>query len=188
MRIITGEYKGRNILTVRDLSVRPATDRVRQAIFNMLATRLVLEGAAVLDLFAGSGSLGLEALSRGAASATFVEAGTDPAAYIEKNIGLFGCGERSEVMEMDAMSFIGLGRGPFDLVFADPPYGYPRTADIPRELFARRMLRSGGYLIIEHASDLRFESTPAYTAGPEKKFGRTLVTFFQPTNGRTSPP
>lgn len=188
MRIITGQYKGRNILTVRDLSVRPATDLVRQTIFNMLASRLALDGAAVLDLFAGSGSLGLEALSRGAASVTFVEAGTDAAEYIGRNIETFGCGDRSEVVEMDAMNFIGLGRGPYDLVFADPPYGYRRTADIPAELFTRGMIRPGGYLIIEHAADLRFEGTPSYTAGPEKKFGRTLVTFFQPTNGRIAPP
>jgi 16S rRNA (guanine966-N2)-methyltransferase len=188
MRIITGEFKGRNIMTVGDLSVRPATDRVRQTIFNMLATRIDLEGAAVLDLFAGSGSLGLEALSRGAARTTFVEAGTDPALYIEKNIAVYGCGERAEVVEMDALRFVALGRGPYDLVFADPPYGYPKTATIPGELFSRGMIRPGGYLIIEHASDLHFEGTPAYTAGPEKKFGRTLVTFFQPTNGRSSPP
>ena len=185
MRIITGEYKGRNILTVRDLSVRPATDRVRQTIFNMLATRIELEGTSVLDLFAGSGSLGLECLSRGAARATFVEMGSDAAAFIEKNIGLFGCGDRSEVLEIDAMNFIGLRRGPYDLVFADPPYGYRRTADIPGALFEGGMIRPGGYLIIEHASDLQFAGTPAFTAGPVKKFGRTLVTFFQPTNGQT---
>jgi 16S rRNA (guanine966-N2)-methyltransferase len=185
MRIITGEYKGRNILTVRDMSVRPATDRVRQTIFNMLATRIDLEGTAVLDLFAGSGSLGLECLSRGAAHATFVEMGTDAAGFIEKNIEQFGCTDRSEVLEIDAMSFIGLRRGPYDLVFADPPYGYRRTADIPGALFGNGMIRPGGYLIIEHASDLEFASTPSYTAGPVKKFGRTLVTFFQPTNGQT---
>ena len=73
MRVTTGKFKGRTLRTVQDLSVRPATDRVRQTIFNVLAHRMVLDGCRVLDLFAGSGSLGIEALSRGAAHATFVE-------------------------------------------------------------------------------------------------------------------
>jgi 16S rRNA (guanine966-N2)-methyltransferase len=185
MRIITGLYKGRTILTVRDFSVRPATDRVRQTIFNMLANRIPMEGARVLDLFAGSGSLGLEALSRGAAYVTFVEQGEEAAGCIEQNARSFGCEGRTEILTMDAMSYLVPGRGPFDLVFADPPYEFDRTPDIPGLLFDYSLLRPGGYLLIEHANDHSFDSTPSFTAGPQKKFGRTIVTFFRPTMTRS---
>jgi len=188
MRIITGLYKGRTILTVKDFSVRPATDRVRQTIFNMLANRISMDGTRVLDLFAGSGSLGLEALSRGAAHVTFVEQGEDAADYIERNARTYGCEERTEILAMDAMSYLVSPRDRFDIVFADPPYAYERAPEIPGLIFGREIVRSGGYLLMEHADDLHFESTPAFTAGPEKKFGRTIVTFFRPIRTRSPEP
>jgi 16S rRNA (guanine966-N2)-methyltransferase len=178
MRIITGLYKGRSIKTVKDLSVRPATERVRQTLFNMLANRIEFDGITVLDLFAGSGSLGLEALSRGAARAVFVEEGEEAAGYIEENARVLGCEDAVEVLQMDAMGFLGTRHGTYDLVFADPPYAFEQTGQIPGLVFDHGMIRPGGYLLVEHAADQRFESTPLYIAGPEKKFGRTLVTFF----------
>lgn len=180
MRVITGLYKGRTIRTVSDLSVRPATDRVRVTIFNMLAHRIDFEGARVLDLFAGSGSLGIEALSRGAAHATFVEHGRDATHFLEENLRVLGCLAATEILEMEALSALAVVRGPFDIVFADPPYGFERTGEIPGLVFGRGAVQTGGYLIVEHAHDLHFEGNAAWTAGPEKKFGRTLVTFFQP--------
>lgn len=187
MRVITGLYKGRTIRTVDNLSVRPATDRVRVTIFNMLATRMVLEGARVLDLFAGSGSLGIESLSRGAAHATFVENGEEAAAFLEENLAMLGCLPATEIVEMDAWSYLGIARGPFDLVFADPPYSFAQTADLPGRVFGRGCVRPGGYLVMEHPHELHFAGTPDWTAGPEKKFGRTLVTFFQPLQKGSAP-
>lgn len=179
MRVITGLYKGRTISTVDDGSVRPATDRVKQTIFNMLMNRLDLEGAHVLDLFAGSGNLGIEALSRGAGHVTFVESNEEAASCIERNIETLGCVNAATILEMDAMHYLGRGGGPFDLIFADPPYEFPETAGIPDAVFGSDLLRSHGYLLIEHAANLHFAGTPQYSAGPEKKFGRTLVTFFR---------
>jgi 16S rRNA (guanine966-N2)-methyltransferase len=179
MRVITGLYKGRTIRTVRDLSVRPATDRVRQTIFNMLENRILLEGSSVLDLFAGSGSLGIEALSRGAANVTFVETGRDAVAYLEENLRMLGCETAAEVYSMDAVDFLSRYHESYDLVFADPPYAYERTAELPALIFGQGIVRPGGYLLIEHAKGLHFESTQHYHVGPEKRFGRTLVTFFQ---------
>lgn len=178
MRIITGLYKGRTIKTVKDLSVRPATERVRQTLFNMLANRVDFVGIAVLDLFAGSGSLGLEALSRGAARATFVEEGEEAIRYIEQNVRALECEGATEIVQIDALRFIAAAHGTYDLVFADPPYAFEDTGRLPELLFGRGLVAPGGYLLIEHASDLRFESAPAYAVGPQKKFGRTLVTFF----------
>jgi 16S rRNA (guanine966-N2)-methyltransferase len=178
MRIITGQYKGRTIRTVNDLSVRPATDRVRQAIFNMLENRIELQGAAVLDLFAGSGSLGLEAISRGAAHVVFVESGRDAADILEENLAMLGS-EEGEVARNDAVAFIGADSGSYDIVFADPPYAFKPTADLPSLIFGRHLVRPGGYLLIEHARGLSFPTNGAWIIRSEKRFGRTVVTFFQ---------
>lgn len=179
MRVITGLYRGRTIKTVEGYSVRPATDRVRQTIFNMLANRMQWEGTGVLDLFAGSGSLGLEALSRGAASAVFVEERPEAAAAIERTIREFGCTSSALVVCADAMTFLEEDSGSYDLIFADPPYAFAKTANIPQILFSRGMIKPGGYLLVEHARPLSFASNALYTAGPVKRFGRTIVTFFQ---------
>jgi 16S rRNA (guanine966-N2)-methyltransferase len=184
VRVISGIYRGRTLRTVRDLSVRPAADRVRQAVFDMLTNRIEFEGARILDLFAGSGSLGIEALSRGAAHATFVENSHDAAEFIELNLRTLGCAEAALVLETDALGFVRPGCGQFDLVFADPPYAFGRTAGIPEIVFGGGILRPGGYLLIEHAGDVSFGNAPGYRAGPVKRFGRTHVTFFTPTNGR----
>ncbi len=179
MRIITGLYRGRTIRTVGGLSVRPATDRVRQAVFNMLSNRMQLKGASVLDLFAGSGSLGLEALSRRAASAVFVEGEKNAAEIIEETVREFGCRSAAVVVCTDAMAYLERESESYDLIFADPPYAFAGTPELPRIIFSRGLVRSGGYLLIEHARPLSFRSTELYTAGPEKRFGRTIVTFFQ---------
>lgn len=179
MRVITGAYKGRILKTVGDLSVRPATDRVKQTLFDMLANRIEMDGAKVLDLFAGSGGLGIETLSRGATHATFVENDEDAARFIGQNIHMIGCEGQTSLVETDAFSFINRCTESFDLIFADPPYKFEETAQIPQMIFSRNMIAQHGYLLIEHTNELRFESTPLYAAGPEKRFGKTLVTFFR---------
>jgi 16S rRNA (guanine966-N2)-methyltransferase len=185
MRVISGLYRGRTLRTVRDLSVRPATDRVRQTIFDMLTNRILFDGARVLDLFAGSGSLGIEALSRGAEHVTFVEESREAAEFIEENLRTLGCSDAALVLEADAMSFIRPGGEQFDLIFADPPYAFGRTADIPGLVFGCGILRPRGYLLIEHAPGAAFGPGPLFREGPVKRFGRTHVTFFSPTDGRT---
>jgi 16S rRNA (guanine966-N2)-methyltransferase len=184
VRVIGGLYRGRTLRTVGDLTVRPATDRVRQTVFDMLTNRMVFDGALVCDLFAGSGSLGIEALSRGAAHATFVENAREAASFIEMNLEALGCAGEGLVVESDALGFIRSGAGPFDLIFADPPYAFDATREIPGIVFGGGLLRRGGYLLIEHAAEVSFESTAAYRAGPVKRFGRTYVTFFSTINGR----
>ena len=179
MRVISGLYKGRILKTVGDLTVRPVTDRVKQTLFDMLANRIDLDGARVLDLFAGSGSLGIEALSRGAQHVTFVEDDSDVAGFIEKNLVMLGCEADADIIETDAISFVHRCRESFDLVFADPPYGFAMTAEIPRLIFNAQIVKPSGYLLIEHTKELTFEDTAEYQAGPEKHFGRTVVTFFE---------
>jgi len=186
VRVIGGVYRGRTLHTVGDLSVRPATDRVRQTIFDMLATRIDMAGINVLDLFAGSGSLGIEALSRGAARATFVESSPAAAAFITRNLRALGCEDAAEILETDALALLRPGAGAWDLVFADPPYAYDRTADIPGMAFGAGIVR--GYLLIEHPPTVTFPPLGSYRTGAVKRFGRTHVTFFTPCSGRMDAP
>jgi len=178
MRVTGGEFRGRILRTVDDLSVRPATDRVRQTLFNMLVNRLEFDDLMVLDLFAGSGSLGIEALSRGAARAVFVEGNRRAVEFLERNLDHLGCTGRSEVLSVDAMRYLNQSGETFGLVFADPPYAFDATASLPSVAFSRNVVAPGGYLLIEHTREVQFKDSPLYGIGPVKKFGRTLVTFF----------
>jgi 16S rRNA (guanine966-N2)-methyltransferase len=124
MRIVAGRYKGRRLRMPRSAPTRPTADRVREALFSMLGD---VSGARVLDLYAGSGALGIEALSRGAESAVFVERDPRAAAAIRTNIDLVGA--NAELRQQDALSFLASHRCTFDLVFCDPPYDSgPRIA------------------------------------------------------------
>jgi 16S rRNA (guanine966-N2)-methyltransferase len=117
VRVVAGEFRGRRLAAPRGMRTRPTADRVREALFSMLGD---VTGASVLDLYAGSGALGIEALSRGAESAVFVERDPRAAAVIERNLGSLGLEER--VVSDDAMRFLARPEGMFDLVFCDPPY------------------------------------------------------------------
>jgi 16S rRNA (guanine966-N2)-methyltransferase len=117
VRIVAGEFRGRRIQAPRGLRTRPTADRVREALFSMLGD---VFGARVLDLYAGSGALGIEALSRGAESVVFVERDARAAAVIERNLASLGL--QAAVVRQDAVRFLGRAEGPFDLVFCDPPY------------------------------------------------------------------
>jgi 16S rRNA (guanine(966)-N(2))-methyltransferase RsmD len=120
----------------------------------------------------------LEALSRGAARVTFVESGRQAADRIEENLRAFGS-DGGEVHREDAIAYLAGASSAYELVFADPPYNYERTADLPSLIFGRGLMKPGGILLIEHAKELSFASTPLYAIGPVKRFGRTIVTFMQ---------
>jgi 16S rRNA (guanine966-N2)-methyltransferase len=178
MRIITGTYKGRTLEAVDGMSVRPVTERVKGTIFNMLQNRLNLHGATVLDLFAGNGSLGFEALSRGAHHVDFVDVGDEPYHAIVKNAEKLGCRDSCSIVLMDAIRFLDRVDKRFDLIFADPPYTYERLSELPQLIFERKLLKRGGFLIIEHSQRTRFEATTMYSVMVQKEFGNTRVSFF----------
>ena len=117
MRVVAGEFKGRRLAAPRGARTRPTADRVREALFSMLGD---VSGARVLDLYAGSGALGIEALSRGAESAVFVERNPRAAEVIERNLASLGL--EQQVVRQDAVRFLTRSEGMFDLVFCDPPY------------------------------------------------------------------
>ena len=117
MRVVAGAYSGRRLRAPRGRDTRPTADRVREAVFSMLGP---VEGLRVLDLFAGSGALAIEAASRGAAAITLVETGRAALAAIDRNLADIGLG--AEVVRRDALAYLATAPGPFDLVFLDPPY------------------------------------------------------------------
>jgi 16S rRNA (guanine966-N2)-methyltransferase len=167
MRIVGGEFGGRRLVMPKDVRVRPTADRVREAWMSILGSEL--EGARVLDLFAGSGALGLEALSRGAESATFVELNPPSLRALEQNISALGVTDAVTVHRADAMRFVErLPESAFDLVLADPPY----TADHAARLVAHfRRHPFGRILSVEHRSDVEL-------AGDDtRRYGDTALTF-----------
>lgn len=178
MRIIAGMYRGRTLAPVRETGVRPATDRVKGAIFNVLQNRLRIHGALVLDLFAGTGSLGFEALSRGAGRVVFVDSGSPLLETLEANAGRLGCEEACEMIIADALAYVQSEPGSFDLIFADPPYEYRDTPLIPGLIAKHQLLKNEGFLIIEHARRTSFEPAPPLEPVVRKEFGNTHVTFF----------
>ena len=178
MRIISGRYRGRLLPGPAGTGVRPATDKVRGAIFNILQNRLDLDGIDVLDLFAGTGSLGFEAISRGARSVTFVEDDRAAVGDIRQNATLLGCGAACEIIREDAVGFLSRRSGIFGLVFADPPYAFGRIGELPGLILSTGHLGPEGYLIIEHQRGAEFPGLPPGVKNFTRTFGSTELTFF----------
>ena len=152
MRIIAGEWRGRRLQAPPGESTRPTADRARETLFSMLASRLGLfEGLRVADLFAGSGALGLEALSRGAAFACFIDNDSKAAAAIRANAAELGAADRLEVRGGSALA---LPRSePFDLIFADPPYAAGSGTAAVQSVTTSGWLAPGGWIAVETARD-----------------------------------
>lgn len=175
MRIIAGEYRGRILSALRDLSIRPTTGRVKQTIFDILSTRLELEGATVLDLFAGSGSLGLEAISRGATHVTFIEKARPSLEALEKNIRTLGCEDRSTVHQADVFWFLRNAHKPFDIVFVDPPYALETIGTLPAVIAGSGVLRKGSYVVMEHSRESSVPVPEDSFEALRKQFGQTVL-------------
>ena len=169
MRIVGGRLGGRRLAAPRDSRVRPTADRVREAWMSIVAPELA--GARILDLFAGSGALGLEALSRGAISADFVEIAPGSLAALRENITGLGVASEARVHRADALRFAErLKPGAFDLAFADPPYTGAAAAQLAA-LFRRRPFAR--ILSVEHRADL------ALPGDDTRRYGDTALTFFR---------
>jgi 16S rRNA (guanine966-N2)-methyltransferase len=177
MRIVSGRWRGRTIKAPADMRVRPTADRVREAWMSIL--QYELPGARVLDLFAGSGALGLEALSRGAHSADFVEVAARSLAALRANAEALGAGDAARIHRGDAVRFVAqLEAGAFDIAFADPPY----AIGLSRRVVERWLeVPFAEVLAVEH----RRESLPGQ--GDTRRYGDTAITFFRrPADDPTS--
>jgi 16S rRNA (guanine966-N2)-methyltransferase len=170
VRIIAGEWRGRRIQAPPGQGTRPTTDRVREAWMSALAPEI--PEARVLDLFAGSGALGLEALSRGAEHATFVESAAPALRALRANLEALGAGERATVVRGDALRFLdGLEPGAFDLALADPPYAQGLAAALVERFRDRPFAR---LFAVEHRVG---DALPEHPALRERRYGDTVLTF-----------
>ncbi len=177
MRIITGTLKGRKINIPATLEVRPTTDRTKEGIFSMLEARRYIRESRVLDLFAGSGNLGLEAISRGAASVQFVDSEPKNIRHIEKVSEEFEVDDRIRTTVIAVEDFLKGPAVPYDFIFSDPPYDYPHMEEMVEIILAKNWLQSGGWLILEHDKRHDFQEHPQCIIA--KAYGRTIVSIFE---------
>jgi len=148
MRVITGKARGRKLATPANNDIRPTTDNVKESIFNII--QFDIEGRRVLDLFAGTGQLGIECLSRGAESAVFIDQSRESVKLVKENLKT--CGLEGTVLQMDAVSFL-KGCGKFDLIFIDPPYDSPLYEKVLETVNLVDILSDGGIIICEASRD-----------------------------------
>lgn len=176
MRIITGTLKGRRLKSPTTDETRPTSDRTKEGMFNVIAARRYFDDLEVLDLFGGSGNLGFEAISRGAAHATFVDASRASIKIIEENAAHLGVTEQVRVICSQVDSFLSRFARPFDLVFADPPYDYPEMEKLIEVVLTTGWLAEGGWFLLEHDKRHNFSEHPGCVFS--KPYGRTIVTIF----------
>lgn len=183
MRIITGSLKGRKIPVPESGEVRPTADRTKEAIFSVIAARRYFEGCRVLDLFAGTGNLGFEAISRGADHVHFVEQNATLVKAIESLAESFGVRSRITTVARPVDEFLRGSPEPFDLIFCDPPYELPGMERMVDTLLEKGWLREDGWFVLEHDKRHDFRSRPG--CFHSRAYGRTTVTIFAP--GETDP-
>ncbi len=179
MRVVAGEAGGRHLVAPEGTTTRPTSDRVRESMFNMLFSLNALEGARVLDLYAGSGSLGIEALSRGAHECVFVEQDRDALETIRHNLDTIGFTNRCTVVAGDVLEWMkhrSEGFGTFDLILADPPYIDEPWQSI-LDAIGGQLLAENGLVVAESSSQVDVQ--PGWDAIRNKKYGATLVTVFE---------
>jgi 16S rRNA (guanine966-N2)-methyltransferase len=184
MRIVGGRFRGRQLTSPENDSIRPTADRVRESVFNILASRLgpSFDGLRVLDLFAGTGALGLEALSRGAATAVFVDTATEARGLIRDHIEAFGAGGVAKLLRRDATALGPAGTmGPVDLVFLDPPYGKGLGELALVSLAAGGWLKPDTVLVLEEGSDVEIAIPEGFTADDRREYGTAAVHFLRLT-------
>ena len=177
MRIITGLYKGRHFDIPRTFKARPTTDFAKENIFNVINGYMDLDGAVALDLFAGTGSISLELLSRGCDHVVSVEADRDHAAFIRQCMAKIGTDD-CLLIRGDVFRFMKSCKQQFDFIFADPPYALEGLETIPDKVLDAGLVYPERYLILEHGNEHSFKDHPAFVK--EKVYGRVHFSFFEP--------
>jgi 16S rRNA (guanine966-N2)-methyltransferase len=186
MRITGGRFRSRALRAPRGHATRPTSDRVREALFGILASAGVLEGARVLDLYSGTGALALEALSRGAAHATLVESSREALDALRANVASLGIGDHVRVVPSDVRAAVrrtARGAAPFDLVFADPPWALVDSGAAPRalaELVRGGALSPSATLVLEHAARSPPPDVEGLARCETRPYGDTALSFYKP--------
>lgn len=173
MRVIAGEARGRKLSSLEGEQTRPTTDRVKESVFNIVMP--YIRGANALDLFAGSGALGIEAISRGAAWCTFVEKSREALSIIRKNLEDTKLKERATVTMQDALSFLENAEKSYDLIFLDPPYDGGFYEPVLETISKRGLLQKDGILVLEKRASASPGIPEAMTVLKERTYGKITI-------------
>ncbi len=174
MRVIAGKYRGKKLLSPQDNSVRPTTDRIKETVFNILVSKNAVRGK-VLDLFCGSGALGIEALSRGADTAVFVDKSPQSVKLTYEN--LKGISEPYKVFNTDYRVALEKLNEPFDLILLDPPYNDKIEVNAIKIIFERKLLNTNGIIFVEHSRENSLLNLPASVIINTRNCGNTSISF-----------
>jgi len=174
MRIIGGTYKGRIFSPGKSFKARPTTDLAKESLFNILANRIDFEEIKVLDLFAGTGSISLEFLSRGSTDVTMVELNFKHIQFIKSVLSKLNL--KARVIRADVEKFIASDHKKYDLIFVDPPYDHQNFKEIIVQIIEKKLLTVNGILIIEHPKEYDFSELPGYR--DTRKYGKVHFSFF----------
>jgi len=175
MRLTGGLWRGRRLKPMKGFKGRPTTDFGREGLFNLLRSRVDLNGADVLDLFAGTGMVGMECASRGAASITSIEKQHSACRYIKDQFAILEF-DRVSVLCIDTLKFIQRASTQYDLVFADPPYDLDGFAKIPGLVKKSGLVAEGGLFVLEHGENIAFSGEEGFIES--RKFGHVHFSFF----------
>jgi len=178
MRIIRGKYGRRRFDVPSNITARPTTDFARENIFNVLENLIDFEAARALDLFAGTGAISFEFLSRGCAEVTAVEKASVQYSFIRRVAQQLGA-DNLRLVRGDALRFIDSCTATFDIIFADPPYDMPGFADIPEAILGSQMLHQGTLIVIEHSGKHDFSHLPGFRE--HRAYGSVNFSIFEAT-------
>lgn len=176
MRIVGGKFKGRIFNPGKSFQSRPTTDIAKESLFNILENRFDFTGKSALDLFAGTGSIGYEFLSRGCSEAVFVEKDFVHHRFIADVLKTLKI-ENAKAFKTDAFQFIMRFQGSFDFIFADPPYDLKQFIEVPEAVLGSTLLKPGGLFIIEHPKEFDFSANPRFTEN--RRYGKVNFSFFE---------
>jgi 16S rRNA (guanine(966)-N(2))-methyltransferase RsmD len=177
MRIISGKYGGRRISPPANMPhTRPTTDVAKEGLFNILQSRINLDGASTLDLFGGTGCISYELASRGATALTIVEKDSQMLDFIKQNIETLKI-ENVQILRMDVFQYLNTCTQQFDFIFAGPPYALTTIDDIPRIIVERKLISSEGYFILEHTPRNNYENFEGFSF--QRNYGATIFSFFE---------
>ena len=178
MRVISGSARGTQLKTPDGMLTRPTSDRVKEALFSII--QFELPGAKVLDLFGGTGQLGIEALSRGAKSAVFVDAGDKPCSLIKENLRRCKLEDAAKVIRSDYLQYLERSTETFDIVLLDPPYAEVFLENALKKLSEIDILKTGGIIVAERPVGKELpQEIPGFTRSKDYKYGSTLLTLYR---------
>lgn len=181
MRVITGSARGRRLESPNGSDVRPTADAVKESVFSII--QFDIEGCVFLDAFAGSGQMGIEALSRGAYKAYFIDSSKKSLETVKRNVGICGFESKAEIRASDTVAFLAVTTERFDIVFLDPPY---RTGLLQKALeLAPRTVKPSGYIICEHPTDEKLpEITGGFALKKSYRYGRIMISIYAEPEGQ----